>query len=601
MSVASPRRWIACLLLVAAIASVRADEIGPIRSPYSSPDEPKKLQARPDRKDSKPTDDSAVWKAIRPPSDTPQSNAQKKNLSVPGESIPQEQAPPKELQAPEVPPQLQGKPLILPPAALAEPNNSARDPQSMPPPRVIPGLPPSIDSEPVEPKADPTLPPLPDASTSIVESKPASTEVLFKATWHDGVVFESSNKRFKFHVGGRDQFDVAWMVAPKSVQFGAGGVGRTDDATNFRRARLTADGTLYGTIDFWAEFDFLNTFIVDRNAAGIARPANTPVPTDLWLTFTQLPRIGNLRVGNQKPPIGFEHATSSRFLNFMERSMGFDAFIEDQDNGFRPGIQIFNTAFDERMTLAVGYFKHTRNIFGWNTGDGEGDVTGRITMLPIYRDEGRYLVHLGVGASHRDLDDHVARFRGRTSVRNGPAVLHTILADASMVGKNQQLIVPEMVIVWGPLSFESEYFATWVQGAAIPAAAPPRVPQGTVFFRAYTVGLHYFLTGEHRPYNRKTGGFNRVIPRRNAHWGKVCEEDGPGYGAWQVLVRYQFLDLEDKGVNGSIVNEFTAGLNWFLNPNMKVQWNYSLADRNAAGNTSDGVIHSFGTRLAWDF
>jgi len=472
--------------------------------------------------------------------------------------------------------------------------------------RPIPSLPPLAPAigptrtfqnppspEPVNP--DEKLPP-PEKNPAA----PSSSELALRPYWKDGLFFESSDKRFKLNVGGRTQFDAAWMIAPKSVQFGPNGVGRVDDAVNFRRARLDVSGTLFGTVDFFSQYDFLNTFVVDR-VSGIARPANTPVPTDLWIAFTQLPRIGTIKIGNQKPPISFEHLTSSRFLNFLERSMGFDAFIEDQDNGFRPGIQIFNTAFDDRMTMAIGYFKHTRNIFGWNTGDGEGDVTGRITMLPIYECDGRFLVHLGVGASHRDLDDHVARFRGRTMVRNGPAVLHTILADASMVGKNQQLVVPEMAIVWGPFSLQAEYFATWVNGAAIPAAAPPRVPQGTVFFHAYTVEAHYFLTGEHRAYNKKSGAFGRQPPNRNLRWGKERDEHGPGWGAWQVAIRYQFLDLEDKGINGSIVNEFTAGLNWFLNPNMKVQWNYSLADRNSAGAASDGIIHSFGTRLAWDF
>ena len=42
-----------------------------------------------------------------------------------------------------------------------------------------------------------------------------------------------------------------------------------------------------------------------------------------------MPWIGNLRIGNQKPPISFEHMTSSRFLNFLERSYGFDAFFEE--------------------------------------------------------------------------------------------------------------------------------------------------------------------------------------------------------------------------------------------------------------------------------
>jgi len=50
-------------------------------------------------------------------------------------------------------------------------------------------------------------------------------------------------------------------------------------------------------------------------------------PTPPAFGLDPAPWVGNVRIGNQKPPISFEHMTSSRFLNFMERSLGFDAFI----------------------------------------------------------------------------------------------------------------------------------------------------------------------------------------------------------------------------------------------------------------------------------
>ena len=45
----------------------------------------------------------------------------------------------------------------------------------------------------------------------------------------------------------------------------------------------------------------------------------------------------------------------------------------------------------------------------------------------------------------------------------------------------------------------------------------------------------------------------------------------------------------------------TLGVNWFLNPNMKVQWNYFLAYRDVAGTAGDGFINGFGVRTAIDF
>ena len=99
------------------------------------------------------------------------------------------------------------------------------------------------------------------------------------------------------------------------------------------------------------------------------------------------------------------------------------------------------------------------------------------------------------------------------------------------------------------------------------------------------------------------------MPRQNAFW--VKGEDGKpnehGWGAWQVGLRYNYLNLNDKGINGGVLNDITVGLNWFLNPNTKLQFNYSVTDRHSPASPgmpigqSDGTIQGFGMRLAMDF
>jgi len=44
-------------------------------------------------------------------------------------------------------------------------------------------------------------------------------------------------------------------------------------------------------------------------------------------------------------------------------------------------------------------------------------------------------------------------------------------------------------------------------------------------------------------------------------------------------------------------------LNWYLNPNMKIQFNYiySMLDRTVSGSNHDGHAHIFQTRLHIDF
>jgi phosphate-selective porin OprO/OprP len=423
------------------------------------------------------------------------------------------------------------------------------------------------------------------------------------AVWRHGLWVETKDKAFKIHPGGRVQYDVLWMHADDDVQFAPGGVGNVHDATNFRRARLAIEGSFYEVCDFNAEFDFINTFDFEpTNPPVQGDVANTPVPTDLWVQLTQLPVIGTFRAGNMKPPISFEHLTSSRFLHFLERSYAFDAFIGGLDNGFRPGFLIFNATEDQRVTWALGAFKNNTTVFGWNTGDGEWDVTGRLTCLPYYADGGRHMVHLGLGASHRDLDEGRARFRARTLLRNGPAPLHTPLLNVLLAGDDQTIVVPEFAMNWGPWTVQSEYFAVWVNDTVFPAAGG--VNQGTTYYESAYVEVLYFLTGEHRPYSKAGGSgaaFTRVVPNSYFFW--VRDEHGHpcmSPGAWQVGVRYSWIDLNDKSIRGGVAEDVTFGVNWYLNPNLKFQWNYTVADRNLNG-PSDGLVHGFGMRTAFDF
>lgn len=421
------------------------------------------------------------------------------------------------------------------------------------------------------------------------------------ATWRNGLWFESKDKAFRIHVGGRTQVDGAWVNAEDDLQFGAGGIGRADDAVNFRRARIAIEGVAWEVMEFNFEFDWINTFDAQRTGSTTPLAANTPVPTDLWVGFTHLPFIGNLRVGSQKPPISFEHLTSSRFLNFMERSLAFDSFIESGDNGFRPGMMALNNWLGDRASWQFGFFKNNAAIFGWNVGDGEYDATGRLTWLPFASDDNRCLLHVGLGASHRDLDDGLVRFRSRSSIRNGPATLHNILAEARLSGDDQTLVVPEVVMNWGPWTVQAEYQATWTYDARETFPVASAEDLGTVFFQGYYVELLYFLTGEHRAYDRKQGRFDRVVPHENFFWLHGDGGNILGRGAWQLAARYSQIDLKDGGIDGSVVDDVTLGLNWFVNPNMKVQWNYSWAYRDAAGDTSDGIIQEAGVRFAVDF
>lgn len=433
----------------------------------------------------------------------------------------------------------------------------------------------------------------------------------WKTGWNHGVEWMSPDKAFKVHVGGRTQFDTVWYQAESGALTGAGGLG-SQDGVGFRRARLRVDGTIYESIEYVSEWDFVNTVNANPGVAGApgATTENTVInvtaPTDVWVRFKDIPFIGNIQVGNIKEPIGFEHLTSSRYLNFMERSYNQDLFTGAFNNGFSPGIMAHNTYAEEHGTWAVGLYKNTANVFAWNVGDGEGAVTGRVTYLPFLDEECHQLIHIGLSGSLRDPDQNRVRYRTR-DMRQGNGSLATVFADTGFFTASQAYFAgAELVGVNGPLSFQAEWIGAWNTDAVSQASSATMAPihaLGTVYVQNFYVEGHYFLTGETREYEKKAGAFGRVIPLKNARWKGGCYQPG----AWQLAFRYDHADLNDSGVDGGRLNCYTFGVNWFLNPNMKVQANYALTERDRGisqvqtATVDNGLIHGFGMRLAYDF
>lgn len=441
------------------------------------------------------------------------------------------------------------------------------------------------------------------------------SDLKMSTSWNNGLELATKNKDFRVHIGGRTQFDAGWFSVDPNVYSQAGGFNSPTpglgnvygDGVDFRRARLRIDGTMYEVIDWAAEYDLENSVVV----SGAARAV--PAPTDLWWQIKELPFLQNIKIGNQKEAMGFEHMVSSRFLPFMERSFNQDAFYGGLFNGFLPGITCLGVLGDDEMgTYNIGLFKPTNNPFGFNTGDGDYSLTGRMTRLLWWEDDGRQLLHVGlslrqatavstnVGAgSANPFRSHT--FRTRDAIRTGLSANWPTPANVTLFGDDEQTANGELVMVNGSFTLQAEYLVNALQDARL---APTDPLGNTATYHGGYIQCLYFLTGESDHYNKKTGFFERVKPAEN--FFLVRNNDGGncfGRGAWQIGARYNYLDLNDNGLNGGILHNGTLGLNWFLNPNSKVQWNYMATYRDAPlpGNTGDGLIQGFGMRFAHDF
>jgi len=452
------------------------------------------------------------------------------------------------------------------------------------------------------------------AANVAVEDYEVGSDLKMSATWKDGLELATKNKDFRVHIGGRTQLDVGWfsvddnLYVPGPFFTPTPGLGNVyADGADFRRARLRIDGTMYEQIEWAAEYDFVNS----ASLGGSARAFTAP--TDLWWMFKELPFVQNLRIGNQKEAMGFEHLVSSRFQPFIERSFNQDTFYGGLFNGFLPGIAALGTyGEDDIGTYNIGLFKPTNNVFAFNTGDGDYALTGRLTRLLWWEDDGRQLLHLGLslrqatavgtnvgGGAANPFRTH--QFRTRDALRTGLSANWPTPANITLSGDDEQTANAELVAVNGSFTLQAEYLVNSLQDARLAAADPLG---NTATYHGGYIQLLYFLTGESDHYSKQNGFFERVRPAENFFLvrnssGCTCF----GRGAWQIGARYNYLDLNDNGLNGGILHNATIGVNWFLNPNMKLQWNYIATHRDAPlpGNTGDGLVQGFGMRFAHDF
>lgn len=467
-----------------------------------------------------------------------------------------------------------------------------------------------------------------------------------------GILFTSNDGNFKSHFGGTAQLDFIAPQSTSSVITGLGGPNQnlTQDSTNFRRLRMRADGTMYGWIDWVSEFD-ITGFVQNTNnltpsmannglrSIGTLNPGvpggssvqggnslNVVQPTTVWMTFKDIPVVQNIRVGNQQDWFSIEHITSARFLDFMERAPIMDTFSGPNNNGYTPGVSVFGNTPDKNAGLQLGIYKNNAYDADYTFSVGNAFTYGGRAIWTPYYDEcsnGRYLVHTAFATEYRSFDTSLAasqngenvRVRSRGDLRIVTGTITPNFADTgNFFALGQTMLNPEFAVVWGPWTFQGEYIASWYNGAKTTQLAGG-TNLGTAFMYGGYLEALYFLTGENKSYNRQTGLFNQVVPIKNVNFSK-CE-----YGCWQVGTRYDWMDLNSGLITGGRNQAGTIGLNWWINPMIRFQFNTVFTYINNGANpviagpvgsaasgtlqgakfTGDGLIVTIGSRMDISF
>jgi phosphate-selective porin OprO and OprP len=202
-------------------------------------------------------------------------------------------------------------------------------------------------------------------------------------------------------------------------------------------------------------------------------------------------------------------------------------------------------------------------------------MTGRVTHLPLFEDDGKTLVHLGFAYSLRHPNDPV-RYRARPEAHFTERLTNTGFLNADRV----HLFGLEGAWVNGPFSLQGEYVGALAQLSRASDS----------YFQGLYIQASYILTGEHRPYRRSTGYFGHVEPENSV----LTLGD---WGAWEIAARYSFLDLNESGLpaSGRTLNDLTLGVNWYLADNVRIMWNYihSCVDGSDTEDAADILVMRF--------
>ena len=410
------------------------------------------------------------------------------------------------------------------------------------------------------------------------------------ARWSSGLQLESADKKFKHKIGGVIELD-HWWIDDEDVN----AMGQNfEDGVEARRIRLINAGLIYGNIEYRLELEFADP--------------EQPLFKDLYIGLTNLDDcygclMPSIRVGHFKAPFGLEKLTKHQYLTFMERSAATNAFAP----GRKYGLMFHDYLFGDQFTWALGWFANDLDG-GDEPFDEDGDLdfddgwcfAGRFTYTPWFDcDCACRRLHLGVGFVYCDLGNQangqagVAPAGGRNVQFRAKPYTHdtglrfvdtgTFLADSYF------LFNAEVAFVYGPWSIQAEYFLADVDSTVA----------GDPTFTGWYIQASYWLTGECRNYGH--GVFGRVKPCCNFLDNECC-----CWGAWELAVRFGELDLQEENINGGEQSTLVLGLNWHLNPNTRVMFNYFYVDVDGGplqgGNIANNVDFSgFGIRLQVDW
>ncbi|HXG29011.1 MAG TPA: porin [Nevskiales bacterium] len=379
----------------------------------------------------------------------------------------------------------------------------------------------------------------------------AKTAPVIK-TGDKGLSFETADGNYQFKLNGLFQGDGRFFLDNGERK-------DLEDTFLLRRVRPTLQGQLGKYVGF-------------RLTPEFAGDSATVVDAYVDLKFSP---AATLRVGKQKGPVGLERLQSGGAIVFAERAFPTE-LAPNRDIGF----QLQGDVLDNRLNYAVGIYNGTADGRDSPTSDAdnEHELGARVFLTPFVNNPGSALQGLGfgLGVSHGKKESEVVgvqnsllgRYRspGQEQIFNyRNAAANFVTADG-----DHTRISPQFYYYRNSFGLIGEYITSeQALGKSNNAAIAEELKH-----KAWQLTASYVLTGE-------DNGFKGVAkPLNEFDLGKS------GWGAFELAARVSKLEIDDKAFDGgadsfaerhvavSEARSYGLGLNWYLNANTKLVFDY---------------------------
>jgi phosphate-selective porin OprO/OprP len=311
-----------------------------------------------------------------------------------------------------------------------------------------------------------------------------------------------------------------------------------------RRARLLFEGTLFENVDFRVMPDF---------------GGSAPTLQDAYVNLRYWP-LAQLQAGQFKSPFGLERLQSATSLTFIER--GFPTQLApNRDLGVMFHGDVREGWLQYQLAVVNGVADGASSPLD---SDDSKDVVARVFAQPFLETGWAPLQGLGIGfAASYGEQERAITTAYRTS---GQDVFFRYAADVAEDGERLRL-APQASYYWGPFGsmFEWTRSETRLEGPT---------GSGEAEARAWQVAASWVLTGE-------SASYRGVTPRN-----PLRPSDG-AWGAFEVAARFHRLEVDDDVFTGGFASRtssasradaWTVGLNWYLNPLVKLALDYERTE-----------------------